>query len=372
MPQLVEHYSAWTQSFIPHRRAAQRAIAAQTGVRNPTYTAGPAHGVNTATYPAFMGGCHIPGTTKILFAPDVAAGPGIFDAATDAFFIGSPHGGVSFNSFSGATAVRDNLIVYAPRRAANWVHYNPLTDTHEQGGAHGFSGDGSATWGAYYVGDDANGDPLVIGFPSTYGRFLRYNPRTRETTPSAQSVTAYRYNGGVILPNRDILLFASPDSVTALLYRVRTDVIESIPLNVSARGGVLSPDGLRAYMVPSAASRVFSVPTSPVVNRMQSSDQFDPTGSLKFAGGALMPDGCVLFAPDNYGTFSYLTPEGALVNGPSVGAATGKFAGIVTDHRGRAIAAPAFHPNVGIVNWLDGGEPLPGAVVQSMFWGNAL
>ncbi|WP_109512633.1 hypothetical protein [Pseudomonas ovata] len=94
-----------------------------------------------------------------------------------------------------------------------------------------------------------------------------------------------------------------------------------------------------------------------------------PVAGAKFRGGALAPDGRVVFAPNTYDKVGWYDPTAnAYGEGATLGMGTAsKFAGAVQNVTGEIVFTPYANENTGIFKAVTAGA-LPAVAMQSVQW----
>ncbi len=124
-------------------------------------------------------------------------------------------------------------------------------------------------------------------------------------------------------------------------------------------------DRLRAQR-PDAARRL-----RPRVEHLQHVAAQISTATGKFWGGAILPDGKIVFAPQNYGAPLIVDPvAGTWADGPAM-SGTNLSAGALALPDGRVLFVPNRNPNLVLYRHLTGGQVLTRAALMSRHFNTA-
>lgn len=375
MSQKVQKYSGQVTTFGPHSYFARQVVDAQTASVIFTTTDGPSTGhVGESSFS--RGGVKAIGRNEVICAPNGATYVPILDCDADELIEGPAHG-VGATAFSGACAVRPDLVILSPENSAWFGYFNPTDRTFVKGPAHGKSGKAYAC--IAHVGQNDRGEDIVVCAPfSNGGTFdvLNVNTGVLTTGPAATSAI------GSITPTPDgkILAVCRANARSPYLFDWRTMTLnESWAANVVAAGGAnISLDGKWLITTPTDSSRPFfyDLKTARQVGTTTSIPV--PSSGSKSYGAALMSNGDFVMAPQGTDKLWAVRPpnadypQGLLIEGPSVASGATKFYGAVTDDSGRAVLIPMHSSKFLFVNYLSTGPVIPEPVLSSTYYGRGV
>lgn len=286
----------------------------------------------------YKGGVLLP-DGRVLFVPYRSPTIGLYDPANNTFMVGPnvtkvngslPAGGGSL--FDGGVLMPDGRVLFVPEGSPTIGLYDPTTNTFTVG-PNVTSGRISGKWSGE-VFDGSGGvmlpDGRVLLVPNLSEQLGLYDPATNTFTVGPDVPTSWsgsgwynNYAGGVLLPNGQV---------------------------------VLVPRSAQCIVIYDPAKNAIQA-------RQVSGDSVQPN---KFAGGVLLPDGRVLFAPmdgpddkTSYGHVGLYDPAtGNYTTGPQVQggescSGTMRFCGAVLLPNGRVVFVPHCSATVG---WYDPGD----------------
>lgn len=210
---------------------------------NDIYTRGPA---TLAAKQSFIDGVLL-SNGKVLFTPQASSHVGLYDPVNNTFAFGAAHTGAhpSLPYSSKPQVVNDDLVVFIPHYANAFGRYNPTNNTFTNGPSHGlgiraFSGGAKTPAG------------IIVCVPEAVGWVGLYNPLTNVYVlgPYVNPPTTNSpYAEGVLTQDGTKVIFVPYNSPYVGIYDIASNTFSNGPahgkgLDMGAfEGGALSPDG---------------------------------------------------------------------------------------------------------------------------------
>ena len=293
----------------------------------------------------FQGGVLLP-DGRVLFCPYGQTNIGIFNPFTSLFTSIAPLGAnIPVNSFNSPVLLPTGNVIFVPQSSsANIVAYNPLTSI-----ASNVYKPGASFYGAVL---DPTGNVVMMPL-STGSNIGSYNPVLNTFSNIVKVGNDNGIQAAVLLPNGNVVGIPSGNS-NIIQYNPLTNpptVSNSFNLGGSGTGkflgGVLSPNG-NVVMVPFSGTVASNIgvfnPTT-----LAYSNVITNTGSSAYAGGVLLPSGNIIMAPFNSSNVGMFDPV-ALTYSNSVLVGSTGFAGATLLPSGQVVFVPYNSANVGVLN----------------------
>jgi streptogramin lyase len=230
--------------FVPYNGATNAPVTLWNPVNNVLTTV--ATGITGTA--KFQGGCVLP-DGRVLLAPNVVTGVGVFNPVTNSFLT---YGTVPSGAYGGGCClIPDGRVVFSPSGQTNIGIFNYLTNSYT-----------TATWGftgAGYAGATLVPDGRVVFTPNGQANVGVFNPATNSFA-TYNTGFVVNYQGSCLLPDgRVVFAPLSQTSGSIGLFNPYTNSFSTIiiaPTGTPYAGGcVLLPDG-RVIFTPYNALNV--------------------------------------------------------------------------------------------------------------------
>lgn len=386
----IESYSAYNRSFAGHRYMIEKTMKEQTGIVNPTFQLGPAHGLDVTTYSAFLGGCMMANGLGVL-CPANAPNIMLYDYLTQELHVGPSLPISGAGQFANAVPIDERYVALIPSEADHVYFYDTVTQGIERGPAHGKGG------GAFRTGrvtEDIDGRPVLIMAPFGNGTGTASGSRnigivyldTREYVDGPLTYEGKLTSAQLLADGRIVFIKLGDTPVgepleTCLVYNPYTnELVNTTSVNTVSYSSVLTSKN-QIICDGSSGSRIRTI------NPSRKSDTWSTIESAAFStpapsqrwGSLLAANGDAIFIPFYGSKIAYYTPPGktnynGVLNegiGITNGVNNGNYAGGFMCPDGSIVMIPYKHTHLGIYKHLSGGMGFPIEVCSSKFYANS-
>jgi hypothetical protein len=325
---------------------------------NPVYgnIAGPGGGF------AFSGSVLLP-DGRVLFVPQNSSNIGFFNPSNSTFSnVSCP--GVSAddgNKFRGGVLVPNGNVVFIPYNNSNVGLYNPVANVYSNIQVGAAAGGAGFRFSGGVLSPTGN----VVMVPMNSANIGVFNPTTLSMTNVSHGIAtgAYIFGSGTLLPDGNVVMspMASPSNIGMYnTYNLTSTGYSNVgPVTGPTASSywettLLAPNGNVIFAPSGSSSNILVYNPSYVSNPISAGGISNvitdaPTGA--FRGGALLPSGNIILAPQSSSNVGMFDPAALTYSNCSYIPSGGSlFSGCTLIPDGRVVFCPAASANVGVLN----------------------